>query len=166
MFARKLAIVFCTVLLATPALADSVKSLGKFGEWESFAYVERGGKVCYTASLPKRSLNSAKGRGEVYVSVTHRTTDKSIGVVSVAGGYPFKKDAPAEVDVGGAKFDLYTSGETAWTRDDKAVVQAMLKNKGMVVHGTPAKGETTVDTYSLDGFVRAYAEIGAACGVK
>jgi hypothetical protein len=151
---------------AGPALADSAKSLGKSGDWESFTYSDKSGKVCYTASLPKRSLNGPKGRGETYISITHRPNDKSLDVVSITAGYGFKKDAPAEIDIGGAKFDLYTTGDGAWARNDKAVVQAMLKGKSLIVHGTPAKGDPTADTYSLDGFPKAYADIGKACGVK
>ncbi len=166
MFAKYAAVFAIAAIVTVPALADSAKSLGKSGDWESFTYSDKAGKVCYTASLPKRSLNSAKGRGEAYLSITHRTADKSTGVLSVTAGYPFKKDAPAEIDVGGSKFDLYTSADTAWARDDKAVLQAMLKGKTMVVYGTPGKGDQTVDTYSLDGFAKAYAEIGKACGVK
>lgn len=150
----------------TAARAEPAHLLAKTGDWESFAYSDKAGKVCYAASLPKRSLPAAKNRGAVHVTVTHRPAEKSLGVVSVAGGYAYKKDAVAELDVDGAKFDLFTTGETAWARDDKAVVQAMLKGKSMVMHGTPAKGEATADTYSLTGFAAAYAEIGKACGVK
>ncbi|PKU25295.1 invasion associated locus B family protein [Telmatospirillum siberiense] len=159
-------LVFFAAIAATPVLADSAKPLGKSGDWESFTYSDKAGKVCYTASLPKRSLNAPKGRGETYLSITHRPNDKSFDVVSVTSGYAFKKDAPAEIDIGGAKFDLYTTGDGAWARNDKAVVQAMLKGKTLVVHGTPAKGEAIADTYSLDGFVKAYADIGKACGAK
>lgn len=166
MSVRVVAVSVLVALAATPAWADAAKSLGKSGDWEAFAYSDKAGKVCYTASLPKRSLNSAKGRGEVYVSITHRPTDKSFDVVSVNAGYGYKKEAPAEIDIAGAKFDLYSSGDTAWARNDKAVVQAMLKGKNMVVYGTPAKGEQTADTYSLDGFAKAYADIGKACGAK
>lgn len=166
MYVRLFAASLLTACVAGPALADGANSLGQSGAWESFTHSDKAGKVCYSASLPKRSLNSAKNRSETYISVTHRTADKSIGVVSITAGYAFKKDAPAEIDVGGAKFDLYTSGDTAWTRDDKAVVQAMLKAKTLVIYGTPAKGEATVDTYSLDGFPKAFADIGKACGIK
>ncbi|HXP96141.1 MAG TPA: invasion associated locus B family protein [Telmatospirillum sp.] len=159
-------ILLASVILAPSAQADSAKSLGKSGDWESFTYSDKAGKVCYTASLPKRSLNAAKGRGETYLSITHRPNDKSFDVVSVTAGYSFKKDAPAEIDIGGAKFDLYTTGDGAWARNDKAVIQAMLKGKGLVIHGTPVKGDPTADTYSLDGFVKAYADIGKACGAK
>jgi len=152
-------------LLATAA--DSAKLLGKSGDWESFTYNEKGGKVCYMASQPKRSVGAAKDRGNVFFTVTHRTADKSIGVVSVDAGFTYKKDAPAELDVGGAKFDLYTTGASAWARNDKAVVAAMLKAKGTVItHGTPAKGEPVADTFSLDGFAKAYADINKACDIK
>lgn len=157
-------------LLATPLpvhAADSAKLLGKSGDWESFTYNEKGGKVCYMASQPKRSVGAAKGRGNVFFTITHRTTDKSIGVISVDAGFTYKKDAPAELDVGGAKFDLYTTGASAWARNDKAVVAAMLKAKGTVIaHGTPAKGDPVADTFSLDGFAKAYAEINKACEIK
>ena len=166
MLTRLASVGIAVVVAAGPAWADSAKSLGKSGDWESFAYADKAGKVCYTATVPKRSLNSAKGRARVYVSITHRPTDKSFDVVSVTAGYTYKKDAPAEIDINGAKFDLYASADSAWARNDRAIVQAMLKGKTMVVYGTPAKGEQTVDTYSLDGFGKAYADIGKACGVK
>ena len=146
--------------------ADSAKLLGKSGDWEAFTYTEKGGKVCYLASQPKKSIGAAKGRGNVFFTVTHRTTDKSIGIVSVDAGFAFKKDAPAELDINGAKFDLYTTGESAWARNDKAVVAALLKNKTIIVHGTPAKGDPVADTFSLDGFAKAYADINKACDIK
>jgi invasion protein IalB len=151
-------------LLATAA--DSAKLLGKSGDWESFTYNEKGGKVCYIASQPTRSVGAPKGRGNVFFTITHRTTDKSIGVVSIDAGYTYKKDAPVEIDVGGAKFDLYTTGDSAWARNDKAVVAALLKAKTVIAHGTPAKGDPVADTFSLDGFAKAYAEINKACDVK
>jgi hypothetical protein len=157
---------FLCALAVTPVLADTAKSLGRFEDWEAFTYSDKTGRICYAASLPKRSLNSFKGRGEAYVSVTNRQADKSFGVISVTLGYAAKKDAPAELDVGGAKFDLYTTGDTAWARNDKAIVQAMLKGGSVVVHGTPTKGEQTADTYSLNGFAKAFGEIGKTCPEK
>ena len=146
--------------------ADSAKLISKSGDWESFTYNEKGGKVCYVASQPKKSLGAAKGRGSVFFTITHRTTDKSIGVVSVTPGFTYKKDAPVELDIGGAKFDLYATGDSAWARNDKAVVAALLKAKTVIAHGTPQKGDPVADTFSLDGFAKAYADINKACDVK
>jgi hypothetical protein len=151
---------------AAPAWADSAKSLGKFGDWTSFAYSDKTGKICYAVSKPKRSLNAPKGRDETYLTITHRPGEKSFDVVSVTAGFAFKKDSTAELDVSGAVFDLYTQLDTAWSRTDKAVVQAMAKGKSVVFHGNPGKGEAVADTYSLEGFPKALAEIDKACGAK
>ncbi len=115
--------------------------------------------------LPGQSVTHVSGP-HPYRPFTHRPNEKSFDVVSVTACYPFKKDAPAEIDIGGNKFDLYTAGDGAWARNDKAVVQVMLKGKAFVIHGVPAKGDPTADTYSLDGFAKAYGYIGKACGVK
>jgi invasion protein IalB len=161
-----------TVLLAATFLfglahaADSAKLLGKSGDWESFTYNEKGGKVCYMASQPKKSAGAAKGRGAVFFTITHRTADKSIGVVSVNAGFTYKKDAPVALEIGGTKIDLYATGDSAWARNDKAVVAALLKAKSVVAHGTPVKGDPVADTFSLDGFPKALADINKACDVK
>ncbi|HVI51104.1 MAG TPA: invasion associated locus B family protein [Candidatus Sulfotelmatobacter sp.] len=158
------AILLSATLAAAPAMADSAKALGKFGDWSAFAYGDKSGKICYAVGKPGRSMNSPKGRAEAYVTITHRPSDKSFDVVSVTQGYAFKKDAVPEMDVSGARFDLYTQDASAWSRNDKAIVQAMLKAKQVIVHGQPVKGDASADTYSLDGFAKAYAEIGKACG--
>ena len=163
---KKIAFLACFLVPALAFGAEGAKLLAKSGDWESFTYNEKGGKVCYMASQPKRSVGTPKGRGNVFFTITHRTADKSIGVISVDAGYPFKKDAPAELDIGGAKFDLYTTGASAWARNDKAVVAALLKGKSVIVHGTPQKGDPVADTFSLDGFAKAYADINKACDIK
>ncbi len=154
------------IALPLSAQAEAPKSLGTFGAWRAYVYAEKNGKVCYAAALPANSLNTPKGRGPAAISVTHRTGDKSRDVVSVSAGFPFKKDGKPELDISGAKFDLYAQDSTAWTHNDKAVVQAMLKGKSVVAHSSPVKGADVADTFSLDGFAKAYAEIGKACGVK
>jgi len=156
--------IFASLLLALPltAFADA-KLLGKSGDWESFTYAEKGGKVCYMASKPKKTSGAPKSRGVAYITITHRTADKSFGVVSVSQGIAYKKDSPPVLEVGGSKFNLYVSDNAAWARDDQAVVAAFLKAKTVAIHGTPAKGDPVVDNYSLDGFMSAYMDIGKAC---
>lgn len=151
---------------AVPAWADSAKFLGKSGEWNSYVYTNKTGKVCYAALQPKRSLNAPAHRADAYFSVTDRTAGNSVGVVSVTEGFATRKDVAPEIDVDGAKFSFYAADGSAWARDDTAVVKAMLKGKTMLVYGMPEKGPQSVDTYSLDGFGKALAEIGRACGLK
>lgn len=168
-----LCVVLATLALAVAgsgrAEAQAAKLLAKHGDWETYAIAEKSGKVCYMASVPKKSQGAAKGRAATFVSITHRTADKSADVISVTGGYVFKKDSEVEIEAGGHKFKLFTSGDSAWARDaaaDKTVLLAMTKAKEVIVRATPAKGDPTADTYSLNGFVAARAEIGKACGVK
>ena len=159
-------IALLSAFLASPVFAaDPAKPLGKSGDWESFTYAEKGGKVCYMRSLPKKSTGAPKKRGAAFFTITHRTTDKSIGVVSVDAGFAFKKDSQPLLEVGTTKFDLYVSDETAWSRNDKAVVAAMLKGKAVSVKQMPAKGDAVTDVYSLNGFAKAYKDIGTACGL-
>ncbi|HLN22396.1 MAG TPA: invasion associated locus B family protein [Patescibacteria group bacterium] len=157
---------FGCITYAVPGLADGTKSLGRAGEWGAFVSAQKADKVCYAASKPKHSQDAPPHRGDVYFSVADRPTDKSDGVVSVTAGYTYKADALAEVDVDGVKFSLYTAQNTAWSQQNKALVQAMLKGKTMLVYGTPAKGRQIVDTYSLDGFAKTFAEIAHACVTK
>ena len=150
--------------LPVGVFADSAKLISKTGDWESFFYPEKGGKVCYVASQPKKSSGAPKARGAAYITITHRTSDKSIGIVAVSQGIAYKKDAAPILEIGGTKFDLYVAGDTAWSRNDKAVVAALLKAKTVTVHGVPAKGDPVIDTYSLDGLPKTYGEINKACG--
>jgi hypothetical protein len=153
------------LLLPLGVFADSATLISKTGDWESFTFAEKGGRVCYVASQPKSSKGAPKGRGATYFTITHRTSDKSIGVVSVAQGIAYKKDSAPQLEIGGTKFDLYVSGDTAWSRNDKAVVAALLKAKSVSVQGVPVKGDPVIDTYSLDGLIKAYGEIGKACSL-
>lgn len=158
---------------AAPSLAAGTTHLGVFQDWEAYVFAEKAGRVCYAASVPKKTQGGPKGRGATFISVTHRPSEKSTNVVSMDAGFAFKTDSEAEMVIDGARFKLFTDGEGAWARDaatDKALVEAMKKGKGFTIAGTPAKppGKPIIvtDTYSLAGFAAAYAKINEACGVK
>jgi len=161
----------CALATAGSAAAADPRLLGTFKDWNAFAFEEKGTKVCYISSQPKKKEPAAAKRGDVYVLVTHRPAEKTLDVVSFIAGYPFKKDSETVLEVGGKSFKLFTDGETAWARDadtDKAVTAAFRDTKGkpMVVKGVSGRGTKTTDTYSLDGVAQAYDAINQACGVK
>jgi invasion protein IalB len=161
----------CAVAAAGIGQAQAAGSghLGDFQDWSAYAQSEKTGKVCYAATLPKKSQNTPKKRGPTFISVTHRPGEKSTNVVSIDAGFALKPDSEVEVVIDGSKFKLFTKGEGAWARDpatDKALVDAMRKGKSLTISGLPAKGAVVLDTYSLAGFGTAYAKIGEACGVK
>jgi hypothetical protein len=143
--------------------------LGAADAWTAYAYSEKTGKVCYLAGEPKKSEPAGGKRKHPLAMVTHRPGEKIANVVSFVEGYPLKEGSEVSLDIGGAKFDLFTKGDSAWARTpelDKSIVEAMTKAKQAVVKGMPKKGPTTTDTYSLAGFAQALALIDKACDVK
>lgn len=152
----------------TPA-GTPAERLGTEGAWTAYAYSEKSGKVCYLAGEPKKSEPAAGKRKHPFATITHRPGEKVANVVSFIEGYPLKESSEVSLDISGAKFDLFTKGDSAWARTpelDKAIVEAMAKGKQAVVKGTPQKGPTTTDTYSLAGFAQALAVIDKACELK
>jgi hypothetical protein len=158
-------------LLAAPlaaAQAQSIERLGDFSDWSAFRYEESGNSVCFMASEPTKAEGNYTVRGEIHAMVTHRPGEQRTDEVSIQAGYPYKENAPVEVEVGALKVRLFTQGDSAWTVDkdtDQKLVQAMIRGSTMVVLGTSARGTNTKDTYSLSGFTRAYETISQACGL-
>jgi len=160
------AIASSAALLSPAAASAPPKSLGRFGDWEAFVEQSGGAKVCYAATLPKQSKNAPKARARAYALVSDRPAEKSFGVVGITAGFALRKDAPAMLDIGGAKFPLYAVGDTAWTRDDNAVTAAMAKGRNATFVAFPAQGEAVADSYGLAGFAEARAAIDKECGAK
>ncbi len=154
---------------ALPALAREAKLIDSFGDWEAYRESDGGKTVCYVGSQPKKARGKYKSRGEVYVLVTHRPSEKSLGVVSVKAGYTYEQASEVDVSIGEATFKLFTDAGHAFAYDDKAdkaLVKAMARGTRMVIKGTSSRGTLTTDTYSLNGFTAAHDAITKACGVK
>jgi len=143
--------------------------LGAADSWTAYAYKDKSGKVCYLAGEPRKREPSGGKRKHPLAMVTHRPGEKVADVVSFVEGFPLKEGSDVSLDIGGAKFELFTKGDSAWARTaelDKSIVDAMAKGKQAVVKGAPQKGQPTTDTYSLAGFALALALIDKACEVK
>ena len=141
-----------------------------FGAWNAFSDKENGKPLCYIASLPEKSAGKYSERGDTYVMITLRPSERITGEVSIRAGYTYKKgtDTQARVD-SGKPFKLFTDGGYAWTRDtdtDRAVITAMRGGGTMIVEGTSTRGTLTTDTYSLKGFTAALKAASKACGIK
>ena len=155
-------------LQGAPALAQSPEHLGKHRDWDAFSFMEGEQIACYIASRPTREEGQYTSRGDVYLLVTHRTSDNTRDVVSIITGYTYKEDSVTEAQIGSATFSLFTVGDTAYSRneeDDQRLVSAMKAGVDMVVKGTSTRGTETTDTYSLRGFTAAYTQMTAACGL-
>jgi len=153
---------------ASPAGTPSER-LGAADGWTAYAFSEKSGKVCYLAGEPKKSEPATAKRRRPLAMVTHRPAEKVANVVSFAEGYPLKEGSDVALEIGSAKFDLFTKGDSAWARTaelDKEIVETMAKGKQAIVKGMPRKGPATTDTYSLAGFAQALGMIDKACEIK
>jgi hypothetical protein len=154
---------------ATSSPPTPAERLGAAESWTAYAYKEKSGKVCYVAGGPKKSEPAGGKRKQPFAMVTHRPGEKIANVVSFVVGYPLKEGSDLSLEIGGAKFDLFTKGDSAWARTselDKSIVEAMAKGRQAVVKGTPRRGPQTSDIYSLAGFAQALAMIDNACEVR
>ena len=155
-------------LAGTPSAAAETY-IGAFGDWDAFHDGQGDAKVCYMASLPKKSEGNYTARGKTYVMVTHHPANQVFGQVYVTAGYSYKTGSEAEVLIGGASYALFThqdTPDTAWAYDDKVLRQAMIKGRAMVIKGTSSRGTLTTDTYSLTGVTAAYRAISQECGLR
>lgn len=145
------------------------QSLGSSGPWSAYEAKDRTGRVCYVFGQAQKSEPGGARRKPPTMMVTHRPEEKIANVVSFMAGYPLKDGSDAELDVGKARFDLFTKDDSAWARTsetDKAIVTALSRAKQAVLKAAPPKGPGTTDTYSLAGFRDTLALIDKACGVK
>jgi hypothetical protein len=90
--------------------------------------------------------------------------------VSVALGFePHKtRFTKAKVDKSGNILLRLVDGDRAWIRDsntDRTLVARMKNGEHLVVTGMSSDGVASQDTFSLEGFSRAYAAISLACGL-
>jgi hypothetical protein len=151
------------------AAASPTNRLGSVEAWNAYDYKGQSGLVCYLIGDPRKTEPAHMRRKPPMAMVTHRPGEKVFDVVSFVEGYPLKKGSEVALAIDGKKFDMFTDGDSAWSRTsdlDKKIVETMAKGRTAVVIGTPEKGPPTTDTYSLSGFSRALALIDKPCGVK
>ena len=159
---------FCSIsLLAFSAYAGAPQLIGEYDDWSAYIYKEGKNSVCYMASTPQKSEGKYTRRGDVYLVITHRPSDKSFDVVNFVAGYAYKNDAKVIVKIGKDTIsDFFVENDKAWTMNanvDKKLVEAMKKGERLIIDGTSTKGTTTKDTYSLRGFSSAYRAISTKC---
>jgi invasion protein IalB len=164
------ALLIFTTIWAGGAVAEGTEPelLGQFNDWAAYSYKAADTKVCYISSQPKASETNPKTakRDPVFFLVTHMPGRKVRGEISTIIGYPFKKDASAELKIDASAFELFTNADGAWAdtpATEKKIVAAMKTGKSLSVKGVSWRGTETLDTYSLDGVTAALKKIDEAC---
>lgn len=163
------AVAVAALVAATGAMAqESTNNVAVKTDWNVFT--EASPKECWGVSVPKSTANTKDGkptqvrRGDIQLFVTYRPGKG--GEVSFTGGYPFAPGSTIGVDVDGAKFEMFTDGEWAWTggpQEDAALLAAMKRGTNAVLTAHSARGTQTKDSFSLRGFTAAVTEAESRC---
>ncbi len=146
---------------AKAAKAPPPESVGIFGDWQAATHTEAGETICYAFSRPKSSDPALASRGDVVLTVTERA--KLRDTVALSAGFDYPAKAIPSVSVDGKKFELYTSGRSAFARDGTALIAAFGKGSDAVFTSPAAKGKVVTDHFSLKGFGAAMRAVLVIC---
>ncbi len=160
------------VVAAVPSAHASAppELLGRFGVWGAYKMIESGSPVCYMSltTRPPQDKKQKTKRGDVVLMIAHRPKDHSTDVVSYTAGVRLKAGSEATITTGGKTFNLFTHGDTAWSRDvatDHALAAAIRRSSTLTVKGQTARDTVLSDTLNLKGSFEAYTAINKACGL-
>ena len=145
---------------------DSIKSIGKFKDWESFILSQEGNNVCFAQSIPVVRAPKKLKREPSRLFISFRPGENIKNEVSVTNGYEFKLKAPVTAKSGKKSYDLFSKGKFAWVVDDddeKKLIRTMKKASRLMIIGSTQKGDQTTDHYSMMGFTKAYNIAKKSC---
>jgi hypothetical protein len=142
--------------------------LGQFDQWGAYTATAGGKKVCYALAKPSSSSTEPAGRPRdpAYMFISTRPAENVRNEVSLVIGYPFKSGTEATVDLGSAKYALYTQGDGAWIKnaaEEARMVDAMRRATEMIVTGESGRGTKSTDRYALRGLAPALDRVAAEC---
>ncbi len=155
------------LLISLPkSIAQDLKKVGKFKDWEVMVMSEDSGKVCFAQSSPVLQ-SPKKNKRDARLFVSFRPGEKISNEISTTAGYEFNKSNSVLATSGNNKFkfDIKQQG-FAWmtsNKKEKIMVKIMKKGSRIMVVGYNQKGSQTIDHYSLLGFTKAYNTAKKAC---
>lgn len=154
------------------AIAQEQSTNRVFAKTDWSVFVEDNPTQCWVVSSPKETVNTKNGRvvavnrGDILMFVSYWPGAQKLGEVSFTGGYPFGDGTTVGLQIGDSRFELFTSGETAWAAspsDDNKIITAMKRGADAVLTGVSSRGTTTKDRFSLLGFTAALEDAEKRC---
>ena len=163
---RYFIILLLFVTFNNQAIAEEVKKIGKFKDWETMVIKNDTQFVCFAQSKPV--LQSPKtNQREARLFITFRPSENIADEISITAGYEFntKNSITATSGKYKYKFDIAQQG-FAWIADNKVekkMIKTMKRGSRIMITGYNQKGSQTIDHYSLLGFTKAYKATRANC---
>ena len=163
---RYFIILLLFVTFNNQAIAEEVKKIGKFKDWETMVIKNNSKFVCFAQSKPVlQSPKSYKREARLFVSF--RPNEKIINEISITSGYEYNNENSIIAKSGKHKYKFDIAQENfAWLADnkmEKKMINTMKKGSRIMVSGYNQKGSQTIDHYSLLGFTKAYNTAKKIC---
>lgn len=148
----------------TPALAATGQPqlLTESGAWQAYKSASGGAGSCYILSSPTQRLPAGLKRGPAYLFVSRNPRDE----IALELGFPLDSDARSSLTIGTQEFELGERNEQAWLlneEEQRRAVAAMKRGATAKVQTTSIRQNVTEDTYSLEGFTKAYDTMVSGC---
>ena len=156
------------ILILSPfnLIAEEVKKIGKFKDWETMVLSKSDSIVCFAQSKPV--LQSPKNnKRDSRLFVAFRPGEKIVDEISITAGYEFNKQNSITAKSGKFRYKFDISQQNfAWIADNKVerkMIRTMKKGSRLMISGYNSSGSQTIDHYSLLGFTKAYNEAKKSC---
>ena len=153
-------------IIHNQAIAEEIKKVGKFKDWETIVIKNDSKLVCFAQSKPiLQSPKSYPRESRLFVSF--RPNEKILNEISITAGYKFNNENSITVKSGKFKYKFDIAQENfAWMADnkmEKKMINTMKKGSRIMVSGYNQEGSQTIDHYSLLGFTKAYKAAKKSC---
>ena len=163
---RYLIILIFFSIFHNQAIAEEIKKIGKFKDWETMVVKKDTKLVCFAQSKPVLQAPKSNPR-EARLFVSFRPNEKISDEISITAGYEFntKNSITAKSGKYKYKFDIAQEG-FAWIADnkqEKKMIKTMKRGSRIMISGHNQQGSQTIDHYSLLGFTKAYSAAKKNC---
>lgn len=150
------------VMVAGPALAQSATKMGQHGQWGTYSYQAKTGKVCYVLTVPKQSQPATLDHGSMYFFVSQRPGQAVTYEPQFIAGYEMKAGSKVVITIGDKKFSMFTGGKSAWLEnaaEEPLLIAAMKGGSEMKAAAESGRGNATSYSFSLSGISAALNSI-------
>ena len=163
---RYFIILLLFVTFNNQAIAEEVKKLGKFKDWETMVIKNNSKFVCFAQSKPVLQSPKKSDR-EARLFVTFRPSDKISDEVSTTSGYEYNSQNSIIASSGKSKYKFDIAQDNfAWissNKIEKRIIKRMKQASRIMITAYNKSGSQTIDHYSLMGFTKAYNAAKKSC---
>ena len=163
---RYLIILIFFSIFHNQAIAEEIKKIGKFKDWETMVVKKDTKLVCFAQSKPVLQAPKSNQR-EARLFVSFRPNEKISDEISITAGYEFNTKNSITAKSGKYKYIFDIAQERfAWITDnkqEKKMIRTMKKGSRIMISGYNQQGSQTIDHYSLLGFTKAYSAAKKNC---